>query len=59
MSDWYDVGKERLFKYLSETTGVDELHVRLLYSELVDIGFIDYDTEKEIIAEDFNGDCDE
>lgn len=51
MSDWYTKGKEEMFKYISETTGVDELQVRLVYSEFNHLGLIDYDIEKDVIEE--------
>lgn len=54
MDDWYNAGYNQLQLDCAEETGVDVSAVGNVYSWLVEIGLIDYDTEKEIIFERYN-----
>lgn len=47
--DWHDSGLEELMNEICEDTGLDITQVIAVYGWLVNDGFIDYDTEKEII----------
>lgn len=56
MRDWYTEAKKRMLEELADTTGLSLEDVETVYNELSDIGFIDYDIEKDILLEDY---CDE
>jgi len=50
-NDWYFLGKEKLFSILAEATRISKTKIAKIYHELEQLGFIDYDTEKEIFYE--------
>ncbi len=51
--NWYEVGRDEMFEYLVEETGLTLKQVKSVYVELTHIGLIDYDTEKDVIWEQF------
>lgn len=51
--DWFDKGLGMLKEDISKDTGIDLEDVETIYAELVNRGYIDYDTEKEIIWDEY------
>lgn len=51
MADWFDRGLEDFHREMADEFGVELDLVRTLYYYLSNEGFIDYDTEKELIYE--------
>lgn len=48
-NDWFDNALEELYVQASRDTNLGYDEVVRVYSYLSDLGFIDYDTEKEIL----------
>ncbi len=55
MSDWFSEGIESLKLDIAVNTGVDQESVDAVYSFLINIGMIDYDTEKEVVWNRYTG----
>ena len=53
MADWYDNAKDMLMLNISKQAGISRPKVRHVYSILVNMGFIDYDVEKETLWEHY------
>jgi NO-binding membrane sensor protein with MHYT domain len=52
-NDWYDEAYDRMIEYISETSGLSIGQVRDVYAVMHYLGLIDYDTEKEVIWDQF------
>ena len=55
MSDWYEQGIDEIQNLVAEATELPLETVQLVYAYLVDIGVIDYDIEKDVIREMYDG----
>lgn len=54
MPNWYDEGYERMMQYILDScAGLTREQVRDVYAVMSEIGLIDYDTEKEVIWDQF------
>ena len=54
MSDWYDIGIEKMMEDVVRRSGVSRKNVDKVYATLFNFGLIDYDTEKELVRENYS-----
>lgn len=55
MSDWFDRGVHQLHWDCSVETEVPVEDVKKIYSYLAEVGLIDYDVEKEVVWDLYDG----
>lgn len=56
--NWYEEGRSELLKELADIINENEstdIAAKIVYSYLVTIGLIDYDTEKDVFYERYYG----
>lgn len=59
MSNWFDTGYDEMIQYISEASGLSIGQVRDVYAVIHGLGLIDYDTEKEVVFEQFSDEEDD
>lgn len=55
MGDWYNIGFDVLINDGVNSTEVSEKDFRKVYAFLSEVGLIDYDTEKEVFYDIYEG----